>query len=68
MARTNSRKMRAGDTFFSVVDTIKRELEPVCKRKITNREVTDNIGRFLVEENLLPHMVKNGKKRKGGLF
>ena len=60
--------MRAGSGFVNYTDFLRRELEPIHKRKITNRELTDGIADFLDREKLTPIIIRRAKLRKRGLF
>lgn len=62
-------KIRAGNYFMQITNSLRKEIEPSIGRKLSNRELTDSIGSFLDKEDLLPHMVKRAKrKNRGGLF
>lgn len=61
-------KIRAGMRFINLKDILKREASNQLKRKVSDREITDNIADFLEEEALVKHMVFRVRKRRGGFF
>ena len=68
MVSRKSNLVRNGKGFVNYTNFLRRELEPIAKRKITNSEITDNIASFLDKENLTPIILRRAKRKKGGLF
>ena len=64
MVRDN--KMRVGRKFIDLNNILRREIEPRVGRRVSNRELSDNIASFLDEERLLPIILRRVNNRRGG--
>ncbi len=55
-----SRLIRADPAYIKLRDKLKREISS----DLTDAKITRGISNFLVEEDLLPHMIRRAKKDK----
>jgi hypothetical protein len=65
MVNYNSRHIRVGKEFNRLRMNFKTQLEPTIG-KISDRELTDSIARFLEQENLDKLMMRKALRRRGG--
>jgi len=65
----NTKHIRAGKEFINLSNKLKIELQPFYKKKISDREITNGLAKFVLDEGLNNIFVRRVKRnRRGGLF
>lgn len=62
------KNIRVGRDFINLTDVLRRELEPIHRRRISTREITNGLANFMQDENLTPIIVRRARRKKRGLF
>lgn len=62
MVRKRRTHMRSGDYFYDFTRSLKKTLEPIHNRRISDRELTDRLARFIDEENLTKIIISRDRK------